>query len=68
MFRNRISRYFPEQSTEEQIAPVAPNGFTAVPVQQLPAEVQQVVQRQKSIYELAYGQAQAAADADWFKS
>jgi hypothetical protein len=39
-----------------------------VPVGHLPAEVQQVVQSQRSLYELAYSQAQAAVDAEWFNS
>lgn len=60
MFRNRISGFYQDwDADEEPQAPAAPSGFAVVPVAQLPADAQLAIQRQQSLYQLAFAQAQA---------
>jgi hypothetical protein len=67
MFRNRISQFL---STDEpkSPSPQVPPGFIAVPMAQLPTAVQQAVTAQASLYQLAFTQAQQAAqDNPWIE-
>jgi hypothetical protein len=60
MLHNRISGYYEgREAAEETAAPIAPAGFAVVSLSQLPPDAQLAIQRQQSLYQLAFAQAQA---------
>jgi hypothetical protein len=72
MFHNRIRRFaqvWDRHETESQA--IVPAGFVLIPIQHLPAAMQQMVGCRGELYRMAYEQALASAelagiDPDWF--